>query len=441
MLKTTTYTYLIALALAVGTVACVPIEQQGQASSTAGGGAQSQLRYDDFVYAENVKSVQAYRATGIPQEVLEPPVVPLSQEQPVLLEFDRVNAGPQRLMAKIIHCNADWTPSGLNETQYLNAFNEFFITDVQNSVNTRIPYVHYRFRVPRVKLSGNYLLVVSEEGGNLLLTRRLLVYQDAVTVTAKLGAPVGPAGRETRQPVEFNVFYADFPILSPMQEVKAIMRQNYRWDNAKAYHPTYVHDAQRRLEYVFFDPQEQFKGLSEFRAFDTRSLNFNDIGVQSINLQASPIEVNLQTDQDRQTAVYSQDPDINGQRIFGNKQYGSGEVNGDYTWVDFELKVPEAAPGDVYVMGELTDWRLQDNARLLYDIERGVYSGRLLLKQGYYNYYYTLNPSSAAAPDASYFEGSHFETDNVYDILIYYRPPGSRADLLVGYQELFFNRK
>ncbi|MBF9254319.1 DUF5103 domain-containing protein [Pontibacter sp. 172403-2] len=440
MLKTKAYTYFIALALAFGTAACVPLEQQGQTGSTTGG-TQSQLRYEDFIYADNVKSVQTYRVTGTPQQVLEPAVVSLNEARPIVLEFDRINAGPQRLIAKLVHCNADWTPSGLNETQYLNAFNEFFITDVQNSVNTRIPYVHYRFEVPRVKLSGNYLLVVSEEGGNLLLTRRLLVYQDAVTVTAKLGAPVGPSGRETRQPVEFNVFYPDFPILSPMQEVKAVMRQNYRWDNAKAYHPTYVHDAQRRLEYVFFDPQEQFKGLSEFRAFDTRSLNFNDIGVESINLQASPIEVNLLPDADRQNAVYSQDPDINGQRIFGNKQYGYGEVNGDYTWVDFELKVPEAASGEVYIMGELTGWRPQDNARMIYDIGRSVYSGRLLLKQGYYNYYYTLKSNNAAAPDASYFEGSHFETDNVYDILIYYRPPGSRADLLVGYQELFFNRK
>ena len=91
-------------------------------------------------------------------------------------------------------------------------------------------------------------------------------------------------------------------------------------------------------------------------------------------------------------------------------------------------------------MGELTDWTKQEEARLLFDTERGVYSGRLLLKQGYYNYYYALKPAASAAPDASFFEGSHFETDNIYDILVYYRPPGARADLLIGYERLFFNR-
>ncbi|MFD2515451.1 DUF5103 domain-containing protein [Pontibacter locisalis] len=431
---------LLLIILGCSLSACVPIEEQVQSS---GGikSAQAQIRYQDFVYDESINSVQTYLATGGPEQVLNPAVTPISQEVPLILEFDRVNAGPQRLIAKLIHCNANWTPSDLNETQYLNDFNEFFITDVMNSINTRVPYVHYRFRLPRVKLSGNYLLLVSEEGGNPLLTQRVMVYQNTVTVVAKLGAPLGPGGRDTRQPVEFNVFYKDYPIVNPSLEVKAVVRQNYRWDNAKFIpRPTFVQDAQRRLEYVFFEPKDLFQGLSEFRAFDTRSLNFNGLGVQSINLQASPVEVNLFLDKSRQANVYSQEPDINGMRIYGNKQYGNGEVNGDYTWVDFELQAPEV-PGAVYIMGELTNWRPKEDARLIYDIERGVYSGRLLLKQGYYNYYYALKPDNAAETDASFFEGSHFETENIYDFLIYYRPPGTRADLLIGYEEIYFNRR
>ncbi|AKD05831.1 hypothetical protein PKOR_19310 [Pontibacter korlensis] len=431
------YTYLLGSLLAVGTVACVPIEQQVQSSSST----QAQLRYEDFVYDESIQSVQAYVATGFEEEVLEPPVVALGQGTPVILEFDRLNAAPNRLVAKLIHCDANWTPSSLSDTQFLNEFNEFFITDAQNSVNTRVPYVHYQFRVPRVKLSGNYVLVVQEEGGKLLLTQRILVYQELVTVTSKLGAPLGPQGRETRQPVEFNVFYPDYELINPAADVKAVMRQNFRWDNAKRLaRPTYIHDAQRRLEYVFFDPKELFKGLSEFRAFDTRSLNYNGIGVESINLQQSPILVDLQPDKSRNGLAYSQDPDINGRRIFGNRQYGNGDVNGDYTWVDFELKVSDNVPGEVYLQGDLTNWRETKEAKLSFDAERQAFTGRMLLKQGYYNYYYTLKQGSAD-PDESYFEGSHFETDNIYDILIYYRPPGSRADLLIGYDRLFFNRK
>lgn len=429
--------YLLGGMLAVGAVACVPIEQQAQGNSSN----QVALRYQDYVYDPSIQSVQAYVATGFEEEVLEAPVIPLSQTEPIILEFDRLNAAPQRLVAKLIHCDANWAPSTLSDTQFLNEFNEFFITDAQNSINTRVPYVHYRFQVPRVKLSGNYLIVVQEEGGGLLLSQRLMVYQELVTVASKLGAALGPQGRETRQPVEFNVFYADYEIINPAAEVKAVVRQNFRWDNAKQIaRPTYVHDAQRRLEYVFFEPKELFKGLSEFRAFDSRSLNFNGIGIASINLQENPVGVTLQPDKSRAGLAYSQDPDVNGKRIFGNRQYGNGDVNGDYAWVQFVLKASEKAPGEVYIQGELTNWNQTRESKMTFDPSISAYTGRMLLKQGYYNYFYTLK-AAANAPDDSYFEGSHFETNNTYDILIYYRPPGSRADLIIGYDKFYFNRR
>ncbi|TXK36962.1 DUF5103 domain-containing protein [Pontibacter qinzhouensis] len=427
--------------LAGGISGCVPLEQQGQgygSSSTT----QATLRYEDFIYDESIRSVQCYRASGTPEEVLNPAVLPLTQEQPVMLKFDRVNAGPQRLLVKVHHCNANWTPSGLNVTQYLNDFNEFFITDVQNSVSTRVPYVHYTFRVPRVKISGNYVVEVTEEGGNVLLSRRMLVYENAVAVAAKLGAPAGPSGRFSRQPVEFNIFYKDFPLVNPAQEIKVVMRQNHRWDNAKSYpQPTFVRDEARRLEYVFFEPKDHFMGLSEFRVFDTRSIRFRGLGVQGINLEANPIVVNLQQDKTRQGEVYSQDPDADGKLLFGNREYGNGDVNGDYAWVEFELRAPEETKGNVYLQGALTDWRLTEQARMRYNQERGAYVGRLLLKQGYYNYYYALAGGAGTEADASYFEGSHFGTGNTYDILVYYRPPGTRADRLVGYEEIGYNRK
>ena len=219
------------------------------------------------------------------------------------------------------------------------------------------------------------------------------------------------------------------------------MRQNHRWDNAKSYaRPAFIREELKRLEYVFFEPDAHFLGLSEFRSFDTRSVRFNGIGVVGIDLMANPITVDLQTDVNRSGQAYSQDPDINGKRLFNIREYTQGDVSADYTWVDFELKTPEVATGAVYLLGELTNWRLSNESRLLYDEARGTYTGKLLLKQGYYNYYYGLKPSNRPEADAAYYEGSHFATNNIYDILVYYRPPGTRADLLIGYEEILFNR-
>ena len=94
----------------------------------------------------------------------------------------------------------------------------------------------------------------------------------------------------------------------------------------------------------------------------------------------------------------------------------------------------------MYVLGALTDWQLKDEFRLTYDEATGRYTGHALLKQGYYNYSFAVAGAGGAA-DETYFEGTHNQTENQYDLLVYYRPPGSRADLLIGYQQTGFNSR
>jgi hypothetical protein len=40
-----------------------------------------------------------------------------------------------------------------------------------------------------------------------------------------------------------------------------------------------------------------------------------------------------------------------------------------------------------------------------------------------------------------YFEGNHFQTENNYEIIAYYRPPGARGDFIVGYALLRHNSR
>ncbi|HNC30821.1 MAG TPA: DUF5103 domain-containing protein, partial [Cyclobacteriaceae bacterium] len=64
------------------------------------------------------------------------------------------------------------------------------------------------------------------------------------------------------------------------------------------------------------------------------------------------------------------------------------------------------------------------------------YTATVLLRQGYYDYQYVVK--SATVP-YDYFEGNHFETENDYEILVYYRSFQPQADLLVGYIQLTQN--
>jgi hypothetical protein len=412
------------------------------------------LRYYDYIYDPNVKSVQCYVGTGTTSTtlantanvtaVLGPPIVPLSQEQPITLEFDVLGERPPRLTAKLIHCDLGWTPSQITDLQFLDEINEFNLNNYRTSVNTKVPYYHYTLAVPRVKLSGNYLLVVQAPGGAPLVSRRLLVYENQVVASLTQGILAGGVeARYAYQQLNFNISYGTAELLNPSQEVKVVLRQNFRWDNAHYnLRPTFVREAERVLEYQYINYENAFPGLSEYRYFDARSLQANGLGVGRLLRQATPVQVELQPEATRNGLAYNQYADANGQRVFENREFGQGAINGDYAQVTFNLKAEQPAPGPVYVLGALSDWQLKDEFRLTYDSTQQRYTGRALLKQGYYNYSYAVAPRAAgAAPDEVYFEGTHVETENQYDLLVYYRPPGSRTDLLIAYQALDLNQR
>ncbi|MDB5236203.1 MAG: hypothetical protein JWR44_3196 [Hymenobacter sp.] len=427
--------------------ACVPLGTPITSTGSAPGTTKSAeyyadktLRYEDYTYSPDVRSVQCYVGTGQPNEVFQPPVVPLGQSQAILLEFDVLGEQSQRYTAKLIHCDLNWKPSVLTDLQFLNEINEFLITDYRVGTGTKVPYFHYRMRAPGVKLSGNYLLVVQSQGSVPVVSRRLLVYENQVQVGLKPGIVIGGQERQTLQQLDFGISYASVDLVNPAVEVKVVLRQNFRWDNAKYnLRPTFVRDTERRLDYQYFGFENAFPGLSEYRYFDIRSVQAAGIGVLHTDPRATPVAVELQPETTRSQQAYNQYQDANGQRVFESREYGNGATNADYANVTFQLKAAQPAPGPVYVLGALTDWQLKDEFRLTYDEAKQLYTGHALLKQGYYNYDFAVAGARGTAPNEVYFEGSHYETENQYDLLVYYRPPGSRADLLIGYQTVDMN--
>jgi hypothetical protein len=430
--------------------ACVPLGTPITSTSSAPGTqkppeyyADKTLKYQDYTYSPDVRSVQCYVATGQLNQVFQPPVVPLGQSQSIALEFDVLGEQSQRFTAKVIHCDANWQPSVLTDMQFLNEINEFLITDYRVGTGTKVPYFHYRMLAPSVRLSGNYLLVVQSPGGVPVVSRRLLVYENQVQVALKPGIVIGGQERYTLQQLDFGISYASVDLVNPAVEVKVVLRQNFRWDNAKYnLRPTFVRDAERRLEYQYFSFENAFPGLSEYRYFDTRSIQTVGLGVLHVDPRAAPVTtVTLQPEVSRSQTAYNQYVDSNGQRVFESREYGNGATNADYADVTFQLKADQPAPGPVYAFGALSDWQLKDEFKLTYDDTKQLYTGHALLKQGYYNYSFAVAGARGTAPNEAYFEGSHYETENQYDLLVYYRPPGTRADLIIGYQTVDMNTR
>jgi hypothetical protein len=405
--------------------ACTPLSQ----SSLNSDPNPKTLRLADAVYEPQIKTVQL-SPEGFP---LQSAVTSYGQWN-LLLQFDDLRADNDTYYARIVHCNFDWSRSSLQDLDFLTNYNEFPINNWEYSVDTHLQYVHYWFKLPDVKLPGNYVLIIYRAGDreDIVLSRRFLVYDNRVTFTLSENL-VGPGAiANVNQQLNFNVNYKNVPVVNPLLDIHAAIRQNQRWDNlAGDVRPTFVREIEKDIEYRFFDESQMFRGGSEFRFFDMRSLNNPGRNVDYVKRNVKPLEVYIARDKSRADEAYSQYDDLNGGFIIDNYDYRDlGFAN--YAGVTFSLQARKI-PGDVFITGAFTNWDLSSENKMEYDSAQGLYLARLLLKQGWYDYQYVVRSPGIAA---NYFEGSHFETENVYEIFLYHRPFQPQADLLIGYARI-----
>lgn len=402
------------------------------------------LKTTDFVYEPQIRTVLFYPTGSDPvAATLQPPVVSLQQSTPLILEFDELGDKINYYRAKVVFCNADWSISNLSDMDITPRFNEFTFEQPQLSGNNaRVLYTHQRLEVPQVKLPGNYLLVVYHENNpkDLVVTRRFVVYNTQVVITPRVTFSTGITERNTNQQIEFTIDYGTLAIGNPWTDLKVVIRQNYQWYNAITnLKPTSVREDQHIAEYRQFNFENNFPGVNEFRFFDIRSIRTLGQNVAKINPSQDTTQVYLAVGESRNREGYSQVIDQNGRFIIDQYEFSNGSTEADYVRVFFTLKAdPVKEP--VYIWGGLTNWEINNTNRMTYSAEDQVYRGSLLLKQGYYNFRYVVAKSGNKL-DEAWFEGNHFETENVYEIIVYNRPPGARADMIIGYIMVDHNKR
>jgi hypothetical protein len=409
---------------------CTPLSQSSQNSATN----PKALRNIDFAYEPQIRTIFVRPVSGEANPYLAPAVTKLG-EWNLLLEFDDLRDQRDNYYARIIHCNYDWSRSDLMDLDFLNDFNEFPISNFEFSVDTHIPYVHYWLGLPAVKLPGNYIVAVyrGTDKSDIILTKRFMVFDPQVSFANERNLIGAGNIASLNQQINFSISYQKLEVINPMENIKVSIRQNQRWDNiATDIRPSFVREIEKQLEYRFFDDSKMFKGGNEFRFFDLRSLYHPGRNVNRVAKNVKPYEVYIVRDKSREDEVYSQLPDLNGGFIPGNLDYRD-EAFTNYAQVNFALTSPKPLPGKVYVTGGFNYWNLNDENRMQYDSVGKEYRARILLKQGWYDYQYLVQSSTVPA---YYLEGSHYETENFYEILVYYRPFQPKADLLLGYLRL-----
>ncbi|ABG59480.1 DUF5103 domain-containing protein [Cytophaga hutchinsonii] len=384
----------------------------------------------DHIYSDKIKSVLFYAEPDGSRGV---PLVPLGQNTRLILEFDELSDEQEYFYYKIYHYNADWTASYLSSNQYLNDFNEFRVLEAEMSFKTRISFYHYTVTIPKVKVSGNYLIKVyrNYDEEDLALTRQFVIYENATTIIPLISRSAVPADAFKKQQVNFQINYSQLTIGNPYADVKVVVRQNFKDYNAiRTLQPAFIDANQSMLSYQFFNNENAFDGGNEFRFFDLRSVLFNGMYVGKVVRTNEECDAWILPEKSRKGIAYTYYDDINGAFIPQLYENLNKTTDPDYVNVHFQL-MSEQAPGDVYITGRFCNWEILPENMLTYNATEKYYSCALFLKQGYYNYSYAL--VNAGKRDDIYFEGNSSQTENAYDIIVYVRAQGDLYDRAVGY--------
>jgi len=392
------------------------------------------LLYTNHIFDQRIRTVQLYKEGWN----LSYPIIKLNSIDKLLLNFDLLADQPETYYYTIIHCDKDWNKSDIFPNDYLKGNAENPIEDYANSFNTTVSYFHYKLSIPNdrvtITLSGNYILYVYpvEKPEEPAITQRFIITEDASQIIVTAHRPQMTKDNNTHQQVDFTVNYGTQSITDPFRNVYAFILQNGRWDNAKRnLKPDFY--GNNELKYASLSDKNIFQGGNEFRYFDIKSIRYQTEYVKRIDFVIPNYNVYLFPSENREFKPYFYWQDFNGKYYIAFQEGKKPDTESDYVYVYFTLPSDQAIQGGkMYISGGLNQWAFDKNNLMTYNKEKKEYECTMLLKQGWYNYEYVFLKNGDTNGTASFFEGSHYETENDYVVLIYYRNPHDRYDRVIG---------
>lgn len=378
--------------------------------------------------------------TEVEDNFMSPPVIRLGTNDRILVKFDEIGEDNSYLEYRLIHCDADWQPSRLIESEYLEGFNSVRIEDYAYSTATFVHYVNYLIAFPneelQIKHSGNYLLQVydPERPEETLLQTRFQVTENIARIEGNVTSRTDMGHNTYWQQLAFEIDCQGIGEFNPYQDIIVYVTQNDR-EATKRRIMTPLRVSGDKIIYEHLNDLV-FGASNEYRRFESVSNSFPGMRVDSLRYMGSNYHVWLKVDEPRQSASYSYDQTQHGRFLVREYNSTDSDIGADYITVHFLLECPELPAYDIYLDGEFTHDRMDKENQLTYDHRVGGYVAEVPLKQGAYNYQYVTRSRQTGEISTSTIEGDKYETLNEYGIAVYFRPPGARADRLISYRIL-----
>ncbi|SVA09239.1 uncharacterized protein METZ01_LOCUS62093 [marine metagenome] len=359
------------------------------------------------------------------------PIIKLGEK--FALDFDVLNNQEEDYYYTIDQLNFDWSKSQLIKSEYLRGFDNVKIQNYKTSFNTYQTYSHYKLKIPnqdvRIIKSGNYILKIYDEYGNIAFSRKFIVYESITTVPTQIKRLRNLKYIHTKQSVSFQVNPVTIQLNNPKNTVKTLIIQNNNLStsigNLKA---QYTIGSKLIFNY---DEESSFWGGNEYLFFENKEIRSSNLNIRTFNL--FDIYHNyLFTDYPRFNNSYTYNPDINGGFLTTALNADDIDIEADYVNIHFYLKNGTPRPGEsIYIVGGFNNYSIGPEYRMTYNRSSDSHELMLKLKQGFYNYKYVLVNEYDEINQGGV-SGNYDETENDYKVLIYYRGYGYRYDRVIG---------
>lgn len=369
-----------------------------------------------------IQSVQLYRGN----DETSPPIISLSANQQLTLEFDHLTTGVKQFKLTISHRSKNWQESPIAPTDYLEPFFETYFGDGQKSFAQNPTYYHYSYRFPNERLtitkSGNYLLSVWDYDSNDLLFRLpFFVSENKGNLHTRIKTLFAQRedARSVAQP--FSEYrYPPF-VQQPQFDLSFAYAQNQFWGRMQL---TRQFDTATPGIVNFHLPRnDAFIADYEFNLLDLT--NFDADGWQIVDVYPgeTPPEVILR--RDVQQFANHQTP------IASSTGLPRDDRQAQYGLVKFSFEPSSTLATDtpLFIVGDFNNWIVGQQYQMAYDSTTSLWKGHSLIKQGVYRYKYVMLNDNRI--DDLALDRSFSNSRQQYITFVYFRDPQQHFDRLL----------
>lgn len=250
------------------------------------------------IFSERIASLQVTPA----DDWLSLPIITLGGSIPILIDFDDLTHEYNRYVYRVEHCEADWTTSeDIFTSDFIDGFADGQpIEDLEESLNTNVLYTHYRLQIPnsrcRLKISGNYRLTIYDENHSdepmmsicFMVVEPLMGLQLNVTTNTDIDI------NNSHQQVEMQLSYGRLNVTDPERQIKTVVMQNSRWDNAILNpKPQFTMNDGLRWSH---NRDLIFPAGNEYRKFEMLDATHTTMGIETIDWDGSAFHAYLWAD-------------------------------------------------------------------------------------------------------------------------------------------------